>query len=56
MSAKIKIRIKRIVIVIFAFLFIIVAFTVYANVKVEQIVKDRIFTSIDSLPGRKVAL
>ncbi|MDE5840528.1 MAG: YdcF family protein, partial [Muribaculaceae bacterium] len=56
MSAKIKIRIKRIVIVIFAFLFIIVAFTVYANVKVEQIVKDRIFTSIDSIPYRKVAL
>ncbi|MDE7097420.1 MAG: vancomycin high temperature exclusion protein, partial [Muribaculaceae bacterium] len=55
-SAKIKIQIKRIALVFFAFMFVIVAFTIYANVKVERTVKDRIYTYVDSIPYRKVAL
>lgn len=55
-SAKIKIQIKRIALVFFAFMFVMVAFTIYANVKVERTVKDRIYTYVDSIPYRKVAL
>lgn len=39
-----------------AFLFLIVAFTVYANVRVERAAEGRIFTSVDSVPRNRVAL
>lgn len=39
-----------------AFLFLIVAFTVYANVRVERAAEGRIFTSVDSVSHNRVAL
>lgn len=53
---KAKILIKRILLSLGAFLVLIVAFTVYANVKVENASVDRIYSSVDSIPHNKVAL
>lgn len=53
---KAKILIKRILLSLDAFLVLIVAFTVYANVKVENASVDRIYSSVDSIPHNKVAL
>lgn len=47
---------KRILLSLCAFLFLIVAFTVYANVRVERAAEGRIFTSVDSVPRNRVAL
>lgn len=35
---------------------LVIAFTVYANVRVEMAAKGRIYTSVDSVPHNKVAL
>lgn len=56
MAAKSKILIRRIALSLCAFLLLIVAFTVYANVKVENAVESRIYFSADSVPRNKVAL
>ena len=50
MTHKIKLLIKRIALSLGAFLFLIVAFTVYANVRVEMVAKERIYTSVDAIP------
>lgn len=39
-----------------AFFLLIIAFTVYANVRVVRAAESRIFTSVDSIPHNKVAL
>ena len=56
MTHKIKLLIKRIALSLGAFLFLIVAFTIYANVRVEMVAKERIYTSVDAIPHNKVAL
>lgn len=56
MTAKSRIMIRRIVLSICAFFLLVIAFTVYANVKVERAAESRIFTSMDSIPHNKVAL
>ena len=38
------------------FLALVVAFTVYANVKVENASEEKIYSSVDSIPHNKVAL
>ena len=53
---KAKVFIKRILLSLGAFLIIILAFTVYANVKVENASKGKIYSSVDSIPHHKVAL
>lgn len=55
-AAKSKILIRRIALSLCAFLLLIVAFTVYANVKVENAAESRIYISVDSVPRNKVAL
>lgn len=39
-----------------AFCLLVIAFTVYANVRVEKSAGNRIFASVDSIPHNKVAL
>lgn len=56
MTTKSKIMIRRIVLSLCAFLLLIIAFTVYANVRVVRAAESRIFTSVDSIPHNKVAL
>lgn len=52
----IKIYIKRIALSLCAFLILAVAFTVYANIKVEKAAVARLYTSVDSIPYNKVGL
>lgn len=53
---KAKILIKRILLSLVVFLALVVAFTVYANVKVENASEGKIYSSVDSIPYNKVAL
>ncbi len=53
---KAKTLIKRIALSLGAFMLLVIAFTVYANVRVEKAAKGRIYTSVDSVPHNKVAL
>lgn len=53
---KAKILIKRTLLSLGAFFVIIVAFTVYANVKVENASAGKMYYSVDSIPHNKVAL
>lgn len=53
---KAKTLIKRITLSLGAFMLLVIAFTVYANVRVEKAAKERIYTSVDSVPHNKVAL
>lgn len=53
---KAKTVIKRIAVGLGAFLLVVVAFTLYVNIRVEQEAKGRIYTEMDSLPYNKVAL
>lgn len=48
--------IKRILLSLGAFMLLIVAFTIYANVRVEKAANERIYTSVDAIPYNKVAL
>ena len=48
--------IKRVAFGLGAFLLVVVAFTLYVNIRVEQEAKGRIYTEMDSLPYNKVAL
>ncbi|MDE5960446.1 MAG: YdcF family protein [Duncaniella sp.] len=56
MTVKSKILIRRIALSLCAFFLLVIAFTVYANVRVEGATESRIFTSVDSIPHNKVAL
>ena len=56
MTVKNILLIKRLVLSLCAFLLLIVLFTVYANVKVDNAVASRIYSSVDSIPHNKVAL
>ena len=56
MTPKTKILIKRIALSLSAFLLLAVAFTFYANIKVEKAAVSRIYPSVDSVPYKKVAL
>lgn len=47
---------KRAAYVLSAILFVSLAFTVYANIKVENTVRNRIYASIEEIPHNKVAL
>lgn len=53
---KAKIFIKRILLSLVVFFALVVAFTVYANVKVENASEGKIYSSVDSIPHNKVAL
>lgn len=56
MTAKAKKIIRRIASAIAAFLFAVIAFTVYANLRVDSAARDKIFHDIGSIPHNKVAL
>lgn len=56
MNVKVKIVIKRIAKFLCGIIILIVAFTLYANIKVENYSYGRIYTNLDSLPHNKVAL
>ncbi|MBD5275329.1 MAG: hypothetical protein HDS37_04415 [Bacteroides sp.] len=56
MPSKSKILIKRILFSLCAFLLLMVAFTVYANLRVDQAGASRIYSSVDSVPYNKVGL
>ncbi len=51
-----KILIKRVLLSLGAFLLLVVAFTVYANVRVENAAERRLYATVDSVPHNKVAL
>ena len=53
---KSKTLIKRIALSLSAFLLLVASFTLYANMKVEQAAKGRIYTDVDSIPYNKSAL
>lgn len=56
MTKKSKMMIKRIALSLCAFMLLSVAFTIYANFRVENAAKDRIYTNVSSIPHNKVAL
>lgn len=51
-----KTLIKRVLLSLGAFLLLVVAFTVYANVRVENAAERRLYATVDSVPHNKVAL
>ena len=53
---KTKTLIKRVVLSLSAFLLLVVAFTIYANVRVENAAEKRLYATVDSVPHNKVAL
>lgn len=53
---KTKTLIKRMALSLSAFLLLVVAFTLYVNMTVEQAAKKRIYTEVDSIPYNKIAL
>lgn len=53
---KAKVLFNRILLSLGVFLVLVVVFTVYANVKVENASEGRIYSSVDSIPNNKVAL
>lgn len=55
-TLRIKRICRRISVALVVFLLVIVAFTVFVNVRVEKASADRIYTTVDSLPHNKVAL
>ncbi|WP_290091234.1 ElyC/SanA/YdcF family protein, partial [uncultured Duncaniella sp.] len=56
MTHNFKLLIKRLALSLAAFLLLIVAFTVYANVMVEKAANERVYTSVDAIPYNRVAL
>lgn len=56
MTHKSKILIKRIALSLGAFLLLITAFTIYANIRVEKASNERIYTSVNAIPYNRVAL
>ena len=56
MAHKSKILIKRIALSLGAFLLLITAFTIYANIRVEKASNERIYTSVNAIPYNRVAL
>lgn len=53
---KAKSLIKRVILSLGAFLLLIIAFTIFANVKVEKAAEGNIYNVVDSVPHNKVAL
>lgn len=51
-----NILVRRVLLSLAAFLLVVVAFTVYANVKVEKLAEGRIYTNVEEIPYNKVAL
>ncbi len=49
MTHNFKLLIKRLALSLAAFLLLIVAFTVYANVMVEKAANERVYTSVDAI-------
>lgn len=56
MATKYRNLFKRILLDLCGLLLLVIAFTVYANVRVENAVKDKIYFDVDSVPYNKVAL
>ena len=56
MTHKYRILIKRIALCLGAFLLLIVAFTVYANLRVGKAAEGLLYMSVDSIPYNKTAL
>lgn len=48
--------VKRILLALGAFILLVAAFTVYANIRVENVAKNRIYSDVESVPHNKVAL
>lgn len=55
-NMKAKTLVKRVFFSLSVFLLLIVVFTVYANVKVENAAEGRLYASVDDVPRNKVAL
>lgn len=56
MTSKSKTIIRRVSLSLGVFVLLVVVFTVYANIKVENAAKGSIYTVMDSIPYNKVAL
>ncbi len=56
MNTKAKTIIKRCSLIFCAFAILIIAFTLYANIRVEKLASPRIYTDVNSIPHNKVAL
>ncbi len=56
MNTKIKSIIKKGALILVGMIVIAVAFTLYANIRVEQLASGRIYTDLDSIPHNRVAL
>lgn len=56
MNTKAKTIIKRCSLIFCGVAMLIIAFTLYANIKVEQLASARIYTDVNSIPHNKVAL
>lgn len=56
MIQKSKKLLNRIILSLCAFLLMIIAFTIYANMIVENATKGRIYTDVEAIPYNKVAL
>lgn len=56
MSPKTKQILKISSLCIGTFLLLVIAFTLYANIKVQNLAAPRIYSSVDSIPHNKVAL
>lgn len=56
MNTRIKSIMKRGALILGGLILIVVVFTLYVNIRVEQLASCRIYTDLDSLPHNKVAL
>lgn len=56
MTPKYKTHLRRIIIGIFAFVAVVIGFTIYANLRVEWTAKGRLYSEVKDVPHNKVAL
>lgn len=56
MTARSKIILKRISLSLCSFIILIIAFTVFANIRIENAANGHIYTDVDSIPYNKAAL
>lgn len=56
MASKSKIYLKRIVLGLCSLIVLVIVFTIYANIRVENATNGHIYAEVDSIPHKKVAL
>lgn len=56
LDSRTKIFLKRATYGLSAILFVILGFTIYTNIRVENTVRNRIYTTVEDIPHNKVAL